>query len=1060
MERKNISLALIKNICVLVSIIFLINSRVCSAQESINFRNITINNGLSQGTIQAIEQDSKGRIWIGTNDGLNVYNGYEFKVYLQGKDSKKSIANNFIIDLKEDTKGNLWIITTGGISKLNLETDNIKNYYSTKDNGNLSDSGIYDILINKEGKILISTAKGIDVYDENLDEFRLYKDITNKLDCKYVYDIEEDNIGNYWIGTKNGLYKFDKKLKICKPVLNKDTYKKELTVYKVYFDGDNYIWVGTRNENLYKISIKDCSIKEYNTPIEIDKNSSIRDILQDKNKNIWIATDSGLVKYNKFKDEFNVYKKGKFDRNGLTDNLIFCIMEDKSGLIWLGTYSGVSIFDPKTNINYYKHNLDNEDNISIADNMVSGIYKDNDGLVWVGTNTEGVTVLDREKNKTYYIKEKDGLTSNKVYDIKGNDNLIVISTDNGINLIDKKKKSFKTYNKKNGLEHSNVRSILIDNENLWLGTTEGVVILNTVTNKFVDISYISDKYKIEDRLNGCIYKDKSGTYWIGYFLDGGLLKLDSKNKSTKLYRMNKNNNKSISNNSIRTINEDSRGNLWIGTNNGLNKFNPKTEEFEVYTKEDGLPNNTIYGIVIDKKDHIWVSTNYGLSKFDYKKNEFTNFDIVDGLQGREFNGKSFHMSYDGEIFFGGTEGLNSFRCEDLKKTKKQVDLSIGDIYVNDKKYNNIENINFKNNENNISIEMFLPYYKNIRDIKYFYKIEGIDSDFKDIKSNKLNLVNLNPGKYKLKLKATNNSIVETNEKTIEFSIKPPIWKSKLAIIIYGFLAILAFLYYDIKIKLLDALVNGRTQELKSEIEKNKELFDKILSLEKKKNNYFINLSHELRTPLNVISSTEQLVTIMTRKDILSKEKLKYHMNIIKKNVDRLLELINNLMDIEKIEHGKYSINKTKQDIVSVIEDEALRLKNHIECNGVNLIIDPEIEEKIVNFDILEIKRCIENLISNAVKYTSRGGTIEIGIKDCINKVEIYVKDDGIGIDEEYKKIIFDRFRQVVDANEEIQNSSGLGLTITKEIVNLHGGEIYVESEIGKGSKFTIVLPIE
>ncbi|MCU9811711.1 sensor histidine kinase [Paraclostridium sp. AKS81] len=220
------------------------------------------------------------------------------------------------------------------------------------------------------------------------------------------------------------------------------------------------------------------------------------------------------------------------------------------------------------------------------------------------------------------------------------------------------------------------------------------------------------------------------------------------------------------------------------------------------------------------------------------------------------------------------------------------------------------------------------------------------------------------------------------------------------------------------------------------------------------------MSHELRTPLNVISSTEQLISIMLDKKGLSKENLKYHMSVINKNAERLLELITNLMDIEKIEYGKYKINKTKQDIVEVIENEALRLKNHVECKGIDLIIDPEIEEKIVSFDKIEIKRCIENLISNAVKYTPEGGTIELGIKDHINEVEIYVKDNGIGIDEEHKKIIFDRFRQVVDANEEIQNSSGLGLTITKEIVNLHGGEIYIESEFGKGSKFIIILPIE
>ncbi|MCU9814765.1 triple tyrosine motif-containing protein [Paraclostridium sp. AKS73] len=207
------------------------------------------------------------------------------------------------------------------------------------------------------------------------------------------------------------------------------------------------------------------------------------------------------------------------------------------------------------------------------------------------------------------------------------------------------------------------------------------------------------------------------------------------------------------------------------------------------------------------------------------------------MQGREFNGKSFHISEDGEIFFGGTNGLNSFRCEELKKKKYFIDLSIGDIYVNEKRYNSIDDVKFKFNENNISIEMFLPYYKNIRDIKYYYKIEGVDQDFKDVKSNKLNLVNLNPGQYTLKLKAINNNVAESSEKTIKFAIKPPIWKSKTAMVIYCAICILAILYYDSKVKLLDSMVNKRTKELTKEIKKNENLFNKVLSLEKKKNSY-------------------------------------------------------------------------------------------------------------------------------------------------------------------------------------------------------------------------------
>ncbi|MEG2786592.1 MAG: two-component regulator propeller domain-containing protein [Romboutsia sp.] len=1049
----------VKILMSVVLFLFLLGITTTSnAQESINFKNITIDDGLSQGMVQALIQDSKGRIWIGSNDGLNMYNGYEFKIYTQKKDQEKGIVNNYILDIEEDNEGNIWVATIGGISKINTENDTISNYYQGKSCGNLSNNNIYTILISKSGDIIIGTSNGIDIYDKTKDEFRKYNIDIDKLESKRIYAIEEDENSNIWIGTKTGLYKLDKETGEIKEISTEDSNENDLHIYKIYFDSDNNVWIGAKSENLYKLDNN--KLKKYPLPYS-NKVLSVRDIIQDHKKDLWIATDEGLVKYNIKKNKFRSYQRDIYEINALVDNNIYCIMKDSTGLLWLGTYSGISMFEPNNNIKYYKHDGDIKDKASISENMVSGVYKDNEGLLWIGTKSTGVNIFDRENDKIRYLTTEDGLSCNNIYDIKGKGDLIIISTDDGVNIINKKDKTIKKYDKSNGLEKSNVRSILIDdNDYVWLGTTEGVVILNIKTGEIKDLSIIEDRFNTKDKFNGCLYKDSKGIYWIGYFLDGGLLRFDPKTNKSKLYKMKGNDVNTISNNSVKSINEDAYGNLWIGTNFGLNKFNPKTEEFERYMVEDGLPNNTIYGIIIDKKNHIWVSTNYGISRFDSVKNEFTNFGIVDGLQGKAFNGKSFHLSYDNEIFFGGTNGLNSFRCEELQKKKNYINLEIQNIYVNEKKYNNIENLNFKYYENNINVEMFLPYYKNVKGTKYYYKLDKIDREFKEFKGNKLSLVNLSPGKYTLRLKALNSNVAMSQEETIDFTIKPPFWMSKTALIIYIVIVVFCILYYKNKVKLLDTMVNKRTRALTNEIERNEELFKKVLKLEKNKNSYFVNLSHELRTPLNVISSTEQLITRISNKKGIGNESLAYHMGVIKKNSERLLELITNLMDIEKIEYGKYKLNKEKQDIVEIIENEALRLKNHIECNGIEIIIDPEVEEKIVSFDKNEIKRCIENLISNAVKFTPKGGTIEIVIKDLDEKVMISVEDNGIGIDEKNQKIIFDRFRQVVDANEEIQNSSGLGLTITRDIIMLHGGEIYLESKIGKGSKFTIVLPVE
>lgn len=243
------------------------------------------------------------------------------------------------------------------------------------------------------------------------------------------------------------------------------------------------------------------------------------------------------------------------------------------------------------------------------------------------------------------------------------------------------------------------------------------------------------------------------------------------------------------------------------------------------------------------------------------------------------------------------------------------------------------------------------------------------------------------------------------------------------------------------------------------MDKNEALFKKVLMLEQNKNIYFVNLSHELRTPLNILTSINQLIKDLCKKEVfITPEKLSYYMNIMERNNRRLLNLINNIIDNSKIENNNYILTKTDENIVYLVEDTVLDMKDYIEEKGIELIFDTDVEEKIVRCGKTEIERCIINLVGNAVKFTPKGGLIEVTIKDLDDKVQISVKDNGIGISEENKKLIFDRFNQVVDENAEVKGGSGLGLTISKQLITLHGGHIYVESEVGIGSEFIIILP--
>lgn len=339
-----------------------------------------------------------------------------------------------------------------------------------------------------------------------------------------------------------------------------------------------------------------------------------------------------------------------------------------------------------------------------------------------------------------------------------------------------------------------------------------------------------------------------------------------------------------------------------------------------------------------------------------------------------------------------------------------------------------------------------------------YKLEGVSDSWDISRSNNINYSDLAPGTYTLKIKARSYSGKVSDESAVKFIIKLPIWKSKAAILIY-LIIITIVIYRTINsVKRLDNLVKNKTLQLTKEMEKNDKLLKKVIELEKRKNNYFVNLSHELRTPLNVISSTEQLVTELNKsKDGIGKSKLNGCMQVVRRNTKRLLNLINNIIDTAKIESGSYQLNIREHDIVYIVEEATLSLKDYIERKGIELIIDPEMEEKIIKCDEHEIERCIVNLVSNAAKFTPEDGTIEVTIEDLDEKVKIIVKDTGIGIDKKYHDSIFNRFNQVIDQGTESKGGSGLGLTITKQIIDMHGGQISVESELGKGCKFIIIL---
>lgn len=1033
-----------------ITVLTPINKLSYAQSKNLIFNNINIEQGISQSTIEAIFQDSEGYIWLGTNDGLNRYNGYEFKIY-NYEEYQNSISHNGITDITEDKYGNIWVNTVSGVNKINKKTEKISNY--TEINGKIKEDSTTEIIVTKDNNILVGTYEGLNIYNAKEDRFDIILEQKDGILSSCIYSIDEDINGNIWIGTELGLNKLSKDFKVL------ETYTSESEIYNIFCDDENgFVWAGSDSSGLLKIDTKTKEVKQYINNIE-DLNSlpanQVGAIIRDSKGNLWVGTTNGLARYNEKNDSFDVYKNKVYDKNSLVYNDVRSIIEDREGVLWVGTYSGISIFDTESSIKYYNAGLD--DGYLLSENMVHGIYEDDEGYLWVGSRIKGVNIIDRENNtsKSINMENNNVIQSNSINDITVYKDFIFVATDAGVLKINKKENTIQNYNLEDGLIGENVKDIFVCDKNyLWIGSTNGLNLLDIESDKIIDMT----DYVDEGSYVRYVYQGQDGSYYIGFLRDGGLGIIEPNSKETKYYKNIPNDKTSISSNRIRYINEDSKGNIWIGTSYGLNKYDPKTKVFKRYTTSDGIANNTIYGVLVDDNDNIWVSTNKGISQIDTKNNTVNNLSVTDGLQGNEFNGNAAFKSKSGELFFGGINGLNAFYPEDVNSINNKSKVIFDGFKVNDKDYLDINGLKFDNNTENIKIKFFTPVYSSNKNISYEYELIGSNSSKATTKENYVIYNDLLPGKYTFKVRAVDSRGDISDSETIEFSIKYPFWMSPIACFIYLVIAILFIINNKYKLKYLDRLVKLRTKELEEQMIKNEELYNNNIKIEENKNKYLVNLSHELRTPLNVISSTNQLLLELSKKDNIKSDKLAYYIDISERNCNRLLNLVNNILDNTKLQSKMYTLNLKEVDIIYLVEETSLTLIDYIKSKSIELIIDPEVEEKVILCDDYEIERCIVNLVSNAAKFTPEGGNITITIKDLDDKVMISVLDTGVGIEEKYHKTIFDRFNQV--DNDESKGGSGLGLSITSKIVELHKGEIYVESKVGEGSNFVIILPVD
>ncbi|MCD2501136.1 ATP-binding protein [Clostridium sp. NSJ-145] len=1039
--------------------------------DAVNFQSLTVKDGISNDYITKILQDSRGYMWIGTADGLNRYDGSGVRIYNYSYEDEKSLNSTYITALAEDSNGNMWVGTGGGLSIINMKTNEVtrigNNYNSDY---SISNYHVTAIFKDNNNTMWVGTSDGLNMYDEQTGKFRKYyaeEGNSNSLTNSYITDIKEFKDGNIVVATKSGATYID--INTFEINQMKDIHENNKYIYSIDFDNDYKTWYSTKSGIYY---INDNKIQSVYFDVDIGEriNTDISYILCDSQENIWFASSNGLIKYEQKDDITKVYKTDKEVSNSLLSNYITYVYEDRNGVIWIGTDNGVSILNNTQQFNkkynYLLHNL------GISESSVTSILEDSHGDIWVGTKYNGVFCFNEETNETIrYVHDdtmEQSLSSNSINHLhEVEPGKIMLSTDESVDVILKEDGTIQNINKNRLGEaaNKNYLKFYYDGQSTWVGSNEGFYIHKNGGNLAKSYNSHFEEYGLSNYRVIDIFQDEEdeNILWLAGGRYTGLIKFHKEEGIIKNYTSDDNNN-DLTYDTINCIQGDGNGNLWIGTNAGLNKFNIETETFTSYSKKDGLANDYINSLLIDDEGNLWIGTNNGLSKFNIKKQKFTNYSEADGLQGTLFNRGAAYKTKSGKMFFGTNKGIISFNPSEIKEEIYNEDkVVLGNIRVNNQliDYDDNEIIKLNHNENNIEIKYFLPDYGRIGGVSYTYMLEGVDSDWQ-YPENRNNAIYtlLSPGNYTFKVRGIKSNGDITEETSLNFTIKSPIWRTKTAFILYFIIIVAIVIYVRNHVKILKAIVDRQTKEINAQMETNRKLYERNIKNEKFKNDYFVNLSHELRTPINIIIATVQLVRTLVGKDNLYNENREKYLNIITKSSNNLLGIINDIIDSSKIESGAYKIKKQEGiDIVYLVEETALGMSSLISEKGIELIIDPEIEEKIICCDPNEIERCIINLIGNAVKFTEEGGEIRVFIKDYGDLVSISVEDTGLGISLEDQKFIFNRFEQGENMNSTQVSSSGIGLTLVKYIVELHNGKVTLESELNKGSKFTIILPV-
>ncbi|MBF0100928.1 MAG: histidine kinase [Desulfobacterales bacterium] len=827
-------------------------------KSTLIFQHITIKQGISQSTVNDIVQDRKGYLWIATEDGLNKYDGYSFKVYRYANNNKSSIQNNYISVLFVDKNGNLWVGTDGGLHQYNEITDGFTYFqYDTKNPSGLSNNFITSICQDFSGQLWIGTKGGLNRYDPKTNTLSHDLNTPNtpkNLITKEINSLNVDSNGLLWIGTQEGLYRYDQ---------NTNTYTYYTTdlndinsisnnyVKSICADQHGFIWIGT-NVGLNRFDPKQNIFKRYqhkpDDPTSISHNE-IRDIYEDSLGSLWIATyGGGLLNYDRVKDQFFAHEHVANDDLSISTSYVLSIYEDRSGVLWVGTnLGGINKFVREwQHFNSYRNDPMNPN--SLSDNNIWAIVEDVDGILWIGSN-RGLDKMHRSSDSIVHYQNIPGNLKSLENDIvraiciDKRGTLWIGTNGAGVARFDQTQEAFIHYQHNpddpTSLSHNEIRVIYEDKKGvLWVGTNGGGLNkLDTAQQKFQSYQHDpSNPHSLSDNSVWSLFEDSAGQLWVGTI--NGLNRMDANTKQFQVYQNNPENPSTISHNWILTIYEDHFGHFWIGTVSGLNQLDRSKGIFTYYGEKDGLLNEVIYGILEDTTRHLWMSTNKGLSKFNLTTHTFKNYEMVAGLDINEYNAGAYYQSNQtGEMFFGCINGLHSFFPENIKDNPKKPPVVITDFQIFNKSVINDVNLPYRKailqdkyavlsyKDYVISFEFSALHFINPMKNVYAYILEGFEQNwnYSDASRRFATYTNLPGGEYIFRIKAANNDYLwnETGE-MIRIRVIPPFWETlwfKMIMLIS--IAFLSFTGFKIRIRViekqkkrLEMIVEQRTIELR------------------------------------------------------------------------------------------------------------------------------------------------------------------------------------------------------------------------------------------------------